>query len=107
MALLETPNDTSSMFKFPFINWVMECITTVSFAVLINGEPYPFLHVERGFRKGFPQSTLLFLLVTNGFDKSLREARRTRIFKVISIFQVILISHLLFVDDIIITSMME
>jgi hypothetical protein len=38
-------------FKVPFINWVMCCLTTVSFAVLINGSASPFFHVEQGLRQ--------------------------------------------------------
>jgi hypothetical protein len=45
-------------FKVPFINWVMGCISSTSFAVLINGLASPFFHVERGLRQGFPLSPL-------------------------------------------------
>jgi hypothetical protein len=39
-------------FAVPFINWVMNCLTTVSFAVLINGSASPFFPSERGLRQG-------------------------------------------------------
>ena len=35
-------------FDIAFIRWVMSCITTVSFSVLINGAASPFFHAERG-----------------------------------------------------------
>jgi hypothetical protein len=35
---------THVSFDMPFIRWVMDCITFVSFAVLINGEASPFFH---------------------------------------------------------------
>jgi hypothetical protein len=35
-------------FGFSFINWIMSCITTVSFVVLINGATSPFFPAERG-----------------------------------------------------------
>jgi hypothetical protein len=35
-------------FELPFINWIMRCISTVSFAVLINGVASPFFPVNEG-----------------------------------------------------------
>ena len=63
-------------FDISFIRWVMNCITNVSFSVLINGATSPFFHVERGLRQGFPLSHLLFLLVAEGLSRSIREAKR-------------------------------
>ena len=37
-------------FGIAFVRWVMSCITTVSFSVLINGAASPFFHAERGLR---------------------------------------------------------
>jgi hypothetical protein len=47
-------------FEVPFINWVMCCITSVSFAVLINGSASSFFHAERGLRQGCPLSSPSF-----------------------------------------------
>ena len=44
-------------------NWVMSCVTSVSFAVFINGSASKFLKASRGLRKGCPLSPLLFLLI--------------------------------------------
>ena len=39
-------------FDVTFVRWVMGCISTASFAVLINGEASPFFKEERGMRQG-------------------------------------------------------
>ena len=63
-------------FDIAFIRWIMSCITTVSFSILINGAASPFLHVECELRQGFPFSPLLFLLVAEGLNRSIKEAIR-------------------------------
>jgi hypothetical protein len=87
-------------FHVPFIKWIMACITSVSFAVLINGETSPFFKSERGLGQGCPLSPLLFLLVEEGLSKSLEAAARAGTFQGISISSGMKITHLLFVDDI-------
>jgi hypothetical protein len=89
-------------FHVPFIKWIMACITSVSFAVLINGATSPFFKSERGLRQGCPLSPLLFLLVAEGLSKSLEEATRVGTFQGISVSSGMKITHLLFVDDILI-----
>jgi hypothetical protein len=37
-------------FGLPFVNWIMSCITSVSFAILINGAASPFFQATRGLR---------------------------------------------------------
>ena len=80
----------------------MSCITTVSFSVLINGAASPFFHAERGLRQGFPLSPLLFLLVAEGLSRALHESKRQGRFSGISIGEQLAITHLLFVDDVLI-----
>ena len=63
-------------FGIAFVRWIMSCITTVSFFVLINGAASPFFHAERGLRQGYPLSPLLFLLVAEGLSHLLKKAHR-------------------------------
>lgn len=88
-------------FNIGFITWVMSCISSVSFALLINGASSPFFHSERGLRKRCPLSLLLFLLVVEGLSCFLGDVKRTTDFKGIPISKILFISNL-FVDDILI-----
>eukprot|EP00253_Pinus_taeda_P035322 PITA_35322 len=89
-------------FKPAFISWIMGCILNVSYAILINGAATPFLKGQRGLRQGCPLSPLLFLLVAEGLSQLIHKARREGKVKVIEVATNLFISHLLFVDDILI-----
>ena len=89
-------------FGINFIRWIMSCITTVSFSVLINGAASSFFHAERGLRQGCPLSPLLFLLVAEGLSRALRVARVEGRFIGIQMAPNLNITHLLFVDDVLI-----
>jgi hypothetical protein len=89
-------------FGVAFTNWVMGCLTTVSFSILINGSTSSFFQADMGVRQGCPLSPLLFLLVVESLSHFLTEAKTTGTFRGIKISSVLHISHLLFVDDILI-----
>lgn len=40
-------------FKFPeiWVNWIMQCVTTVSYSILVNGEPSPPFKPMCGLRQ--------------------------------------------------------
>eukprot|EP00253_Pinus_taeda_P028927 PITA_28927 len=87
-------------FKYDFIKWIMGCISSISFAILINGAASPFFKGYRGLRQGCPLSPLLFLLVAEGLSQLIRLAKREGTVKGLEIAVNMYISHLLFVDDI-------
>ena len=89
-------------FNHPFIKWIFACITTASFAVLINGAASPFFHTEWGLRQGCPLSPLLFLLVAEGLSRAILDTKRRGLFEGLRITSNTSITHLLFVDDILI-----
>lgn len=56
-------------FHLPFIDWVMCCVTSASFSVLINGFASHLFHVERGLQQGYLLSPLLFLIIMEGLSR--------------------------------------
>ena len=76
-------------------------ITTVSYSIIINGAVTNFFHAERGLCQGFPLSPLMFLLVIEGLRKCIIDETSRGILKGIKLLEKCVITHILFVDDII------
>jgi hypothetical protein len=91
-------------FEVPFITWIMSCLTSTSFAVLINGSASPFFTPERGLRQGCSLSPLLFLLVVEGLSRALTQGKTTGELSGIKVSQKLSLTHLLFVDDVLLFS---
>lgn len=89
-------------FKTDFIRWIMGCITNISYAVLINGAATPFFKGQRGLRQGCPLSPLLFFLVAEGLSQLIQKAKREGKVRGLEVAVNMFISHLLFVDDILV-----
>lgn len=87
-------------FKVEFIDWIMGCISNSSFAVLINGAASKFFKIQRGLRQGCPLSPLLFLLAAEGLSRLISQAKRSGLVKGLEVAVNCFITHLLFVDDI-------
>ncbi len=59
-------------FHYRVINLIAECLQTVSYSILINGEPHGCFHPSRGLRQRDPLSPYLFLLCTEGLHGLLK-----------------------------------
>lgn len=79
---------------------VMNCISSTTLSVLVNGRPSPFFHPSRGLRQGDPLSPDLFLCVSDVLSALVSKACAVKQLHAISIAtQGPAISHLLFADD--------
>ena len=80
--------------------FVLECITTVSYSILVNGEPKGDIRPSRGLRQGDPLSLYLFLLCSEGLNRMLQQAASNDTIRVFSLCKRgPKISHLFFADD--------
>ena len=88
-------------FSGLFISWVMSSLTSVSFDVLINGAASTFFKDGRGLGHGYPLAPLLFLIIAEGLSRALYCAKDEGIYRGISFGNNISLTHVLFVDDVI------
>ncbi|XP_074267234.1 uncharacterized protein LOC141590552 [Silene latifolia] len=87
-------------FDMDWVQRVMTCVTTVTFAVLINGSPSPEFRPSRGLRQGDSLSPYLFLLCAEALSNMLRRAVEYQALHGIRVTAAAsAISHLLFADD--------
>ena len=91
-------------FVVPFITWIMSSLTSVSFYLRINGVASPFFKSGKGLRQGFPLAPLPFIIVIEGLGRALLSAKQCGDFHGISFGNDISLSHVLFVDDIVMVS---
>eukprot|EP00253_Pinus_taeda_P005582 PITA_05582 len=89
-------------FPQNFISWIMACITTPTFSVLINGSASQFFHSERGLRQGCPLSPLLFLIIMDALSQLIDSAKRNGDLIGLQNTDECTLTHLLFVDDVMI-----
>ena len=89
-------------FSLSWQKWILSCISTARFSILINGSPEGFFEGSHGLRQGDPLSPLLFDIVMEGLSRLLDRAVLRGLvsgFSMGNSDQQLVISHLLFADD--------
>ena len=90
-------------FSQQWIQLVMQCVTTVTYSVLVNGTPMEKFKPNCGIRQGDPLSPYIFIICTNILSCMLQKLEDSGALKGVAINKGGLpISHLMFADDIII-----
>ena len=90
-------------FLEKYRKWIMCCISTVKFSILINGSPSNFFGSPKGIRQGDPLSPFLFDVVMEALSCMLYMAIVAGQFSGFSIGSTpstsMMVSRLLFVND--------
>jgi len=87
-------------FHRNWVQWVMECVTTVRYRVRFNGVLQNTIQPTHGLRQGDPLSPYLFLFVADGLSKLLQQGNRTGEIQGLRVCRnAPAVSHLLFADD--------
>lgn len=83
-----------------WVKWIKHCISSVSFSILIKGEPSAVFKPSRGIRQGDPLSPYLFIIMANSLSTLMRKAVQDGNIKGIRLNPTCpTLSHLLFADD--------
>ena len=87
-------------FNEKWVELVMECVSTVSCSLLINGDPMGNIKPSRGIRQGDPLSLYLFLLYLEGLHRMIQKAANIGDIQGVSICRNgPKLTHLFFADD--------
>ena len=65
-------------FQDTWVDMIMQCIMTVSYSILVNGQPTGLIYPSRGLRQGDPLSPFLFLFCAKGLNALLCQAANNK-----------------------------
>ncbi|XP_048503093.1 secreted RxLR effector protein 78-like [Beta vulgaris subsp. vulgaris] len=85
-------------FPSRFINWVMACVSSVSFSILINGAPCKPFKAKKGLRQGDPMSPFLFAIGMEYLSRCLGSLKHNPDFNFHPRCERLHITHLMFAD---------
>lgn len=87
-------------FDPQWVKLMMECISSVQYSVLLNGQPRGHIISQRGLRQGDPLSPNLFIICTKALIANIKKAEREKQLTCIKVAKACTsISHLMFADD--------
>lgn len=72
-------------FGCKWVRWIMNCVSSASMSILLNGSPLKPIKMEKGLRQGDPLSPYLFILVTEVLVVLLNRTQRLNLIAPIEI----------------------
>ncbi|XP_074314107.1 uncharacterized protein LOC141649312 [Silene latifolia] len=90
--------------NFPpkLIGLVMQCVTSTSYSIALNGQLHGFFHGKRGLRQGDPMSPLLFTMCMEYLSRLLKTVSQMQGFHFHPLCKALKLTHLMFADDLLI-----
>ena len=87
-------------FAEQWVTWIKWCISSVSYQIMLNGEPKGSIKPMRGLRQGDPLSPFLFIILTKALISQIKGAEAEGRLTGLKIAQANpAVSHLRFADD--------
>ncbi|XP_074288077.1 uncharacterized protein LOC141613236 [Silene latifolia] len=95
-----------SALKFPvkFMDLIMQCVTSPTYTLVLNGSCFGFFQGKRGLRQGDPLSPLLFTLCMEYLSRILGVVAQQEDFRFHPLCGHLKLNHLLFADDLLLFS---
>ncbi|XP_075095197.1 secreted RxLR effector protein 78-like [Nicotiana tabacum] len=92
--------------RFPekFIKWVMNCIKTVNYSILLNGESVAPFNAAKGLSQGDPMSPFLFAIAMEYLSLLLKDLQHEKSYKFHPRCRRLGITHLSYADDLLMFS---
>lgn len=88
------------VFEEAWISKIMACLSTVSYAVLVNGQPGQVINPTRGLHQGDPISYYLYLICAESLSSLLHKVEASAQIRGIKVARSSpTLIHLFFVDD--------
>ncbi|WZY69216.1 hypothetical protein YC2023_001456 [Brassica napus] len=87
-------------FHQRWVSWIMLCVRSVSYFVILNGQSYGHFTPERGIRQGDPLSPFLFILCAEALVHTMSKAEQEGVLTGMKLAPSCpAVQHLLFADD--------
>ncbi|XP_074301052.1 uncharacterized protein LOC141632401 [Silene latifolia] len=91
-------------FPTHMIHLIMECMSTATYSLVLNGDTFGHFKGAKGLRQGEPLSPLLFTVAMEYFSRILAYTTDTMAFKFHPMCGKLSLSHLMFADDLLLFS---
>ncbi|XP_021835349.2 uncharacterized protein [Spinacia oleracea] len=82
-----------------FIHWIKGCVTTVSYSILVNGNPMPPFAAKKDLRQGDPLSPFLFAICMEYLSRCMKSLVSNPDFNFHPKCEKLQLTHLMFADD--------